>query len=339
MAVSIVLFACGAVAIWLGGERLPDVGKRLADALGVSATTLGLFVLSIVTSLPELAVTLAAMLREGAPDLALGNILGSNNFNITSIAVLELVAVGVFLHKVDVRRFSRTCLVLLALTVIVGLGVIFGGRLPHPALPVVVFTVPILAVFIFDSATHRKVRGGPARSRVAVARRERSALAWKFGLLSLLVVAGGFAIARGANGIAGYEFSLNGAPFALGQTFVGTLLVAIATSMPEVSVAYAALRRADSADIALGTILGSNTVNILVFAVGAPLLLLTRDRSAWAEVSPSNLITVVTALVLTLSVLAGMALRGKRRGPAVTRLLNFVAVPVYLLCLFLVYRG
>jgi cation:H+ antiporter len=339
LAVSIVLFACGAVAIWLGGERLPDVGKRLAEALGVSATALGLFVLSIVTSLPELAVTLAAMLREGAPDLALANILGSNNFNVTSVVVLELVTVGVFLHRVEVRRFSRTCLVLLALTVVVGLGVVFGGRLPHVALPVALFTLPIVAVFVFDSATHRKMRGAPARARAVVGRRERSALARRFGLLSLLVVLGGFAIARGANGIAGYEFSLNGTPFALGQTFVGTLLVAIATSMPEVSVAYAAIRKTDSVDIALGTILGSNTVNILVFAVGAPLLLLTRAKSAWAGVSSSNMISVVTALVLTLFVLSGMALRESGRGRVLTRVLNFTAVPVYLLCLFLVYRS
>lgn len=339
MAIHILLFACGAAAIWFGGERLPDVGKRLADMLGMSATALGLFVLSIVTSLPELAVTLAAMLREGAPDLAMGNILGSNNFNITSIAVLELVSAGVFLHTVDVRRYSRTCLILLGLTVVVGLGVAFGGRLSHAAVPVALFSLPIVAIFTFDSLTHRRFRRAPNPPREKAGRAAVSREAWAFGLFSALVVAGGFAIARGANGIAQYEFMRNGVPFVLGHTFVGTLLVAVATSMPEVSVAFSAVRKTGSADIALGTILGSNTINILVFAVGAPLLFVTKSESAWSGVSISNMVNVVTALVLTAFVLAGMAMRGTRAGVAATRWLNFLAVPLYVVCLLLVYRG
>ena len=103
---SVALFVVGATAIWFGGARLPQTGNRLAGKLGISATAIGLFVLSIVTSLPELSVTLVAMLKEGAPDLAFGNILGSNNFNITSIVVLELLVAGVFLHNVDRTRYT-----------------------------------------------------------------------------------------------------------------------------------------------------------------------------------------------------------------------------------------
>ena len=334
---SVALFAVGAAAIWFGGGRLPETGNSLAGKLGISATAIGLFVLSIVTSLPELSVTLAAMLKEGAPDLAFGNIFGSNNFNITSIVVLELLVAGTFLHNVDRARYVRTCVYLLILTTLTGLGVLVGPRMSSPALPVLLFSVPVVAIFLHDSLTHRRLQG--KRTADAVARDVSGGtvgVVLRFVLLSAVVVVGGFMIARGANGIASHEFP---GGLTLGHTFVGTLLVAVATSMPEVSVAYAAVKRAGLEDMALGTILGSNVVNILVFAVGAPLLAFKFSRSAWAMISVSNLLSVAAALLLTLFVLVGILSRSHRAGRAVARSMVVLAVPVYLITLFLVYRS
>ena len=334
---SVGFFAVGAVAIWFAGGRLPETGNSLAGKLGISATAIGLFVLSIVTSLPELSVTLAAMLKEGAPNLAFGNIFGSNNFNITSIVILELLVAGTFLHNVDSARYSRTCVYLLILTGLTGLGVLVGPHMSSPILPVLLFSVPIVAIFLHDSLTHRKVQGKGAAE--AVARDESGGTAGvvlRFLFLSAVVVAGGFMIARGANGIASHEFP---GGLTLGHTFVGTLLVAVATSMPEVSVAYAAVKRSGLEDMALGTILGSNMINILVFAVGAPLLAFRFSHSAWAMISVSNLVSIVAALLLTLFVLVGIRSRSYRAGGVVARSMVFLAVPVYLITLYLVYRS
>ena len=334
---SVGFFCLGALAIWFAGGRLPETGNSLAGKLGISATAIGLFVLSIVTSLPELSVTLAAMLKEGAPNLAFGNIFGSNNFNITSIVVLELLVAGTFLHNVDSARYSRTCVYLLILTGLTGLGVLVGPHMSSPILPVLLFSVPIVAIFLHDSLTHRKVQAKVAAQTVA---RDESGgtagVVLRFLFLSVVVVAGGFMIARGANGIASHEFP---GGMTLGHTFVGTLLVAVATSMPEVSVAYAAVKRAGLEDMALGTILGSNMINILVFAVGAPLLALRFSRSAWAMISVSNLVSIAAALLLTLFVLVGIRSRSHRAGGVVARSMVFLAVPVYLVTLYLVYKG
>ena len=335
--VSVGLFAVGAIAIWFGGGRLPETGNRLAKRLGISATAIGLFVLSIVTSLPELSVTLAAMLKEGVPDLAFGNIFGSNNFNLTSIVVLELMVTGVFLHNVDRTRYTRTCYYLLAMTVLAGLGALLGPRIRSPLLTTLFFTVPIIAVFLHDSLTHRRVQAREGRPAIAKETGGgRFAVVANFLVLSAVVVAGGFMIASGANGIASYEFP---GGLRLGHTFVGTLLVAVATSMPEVSVSFAAVRRAKLEDMALGTLLGSNTVNILVFAVGAPLMAIRFPQSAWSNISPPNLVSTAGALLLTLFVLVGLLSRSHRAGRAIARTLVALMVPVYLVCLFLVYRG
>jgi len=335
--VSVAFFVVGVTAIWLGGSRLPETGNSLAGKLGISATAIGLFVLSIVTSLPELSVTLAAMLKEGAPDLAFGNIFGSNNFNITSIVILELLVAGAFLHNVDRARYVRTCIYLLVLTCIAGLGVFIGPRMSSPVLPVLLFSVPIVAIFLHDSLTHRNVQRKETADAVA---RDVSGgtggVVLRFLLLSAVVVVGGFMIAKGANGIASHEFP---GGMTLGHTFVGTLLVAVATSMPEVSVAYAAVKRAGLEDMAMGTILGSNMINILVFAVGAPLLAFRFSQSAWAVISVSNLVSVAAAFLLTLFVLVGILSRSHRAGRAIARSMVFLAVPVYLIALFLVYKS
>jgi cation:H+ antiporter len=332
--VNIALFIVGALAVWLGGSRLPAAGEDLAGRLGISTTAVGLFVLSIVTSLPELSVTLAAMLEENAPSLAFGNILGSNNFNITCLVGLEFMSAGVLLHHVDRARFVRTCLVLLALSVIAGLGVLLSRRMPGPALPVLLFSVPVIVVFAADSVTH----GIGGRTRKGGRRRQLQGSAgvfWRFVSLSAVVVLGGFLIARGSNEIAAYRF---GGGSVLGETFVGTLLVAVSTSMPEVSVAYSAVRRANLEDMALGTILGSNTINLLIFAVGAPLLLLKDPRSAWYYVDASNLVSVIGALLLTLLVLVGITSRSRHGGRLAARTAVALLAPVYLIDLFLVYR-
>jgi cation:H+ antiporter len=343
--VSVVLFILGVGAIWLGGSRLPETGKVLAERLGISATALGLFVLSIVTSLPELAVTLWAMLGEGAPDLALGNILGSNNFNITTIVALEIGFAGVFLHRVGSTRYLRTGVLLLAMTATVGLGILGGGLRVSPLFHVLIFGLPMAALFVYDTVTHRGVMAGAVLGAEERAAREDTesrdasrGLAFRFSLLAALVVIGGFLTARGANGIAVHPFDRVGAPLILGQTFVGTLLVAIATSMPEVSVAYSAVRRAGSPDMALGTLLGSNSINILVFTVGTPLMLLRFSRSAWSEVSDANSVSVLGGLVLTLLMMVGVAGRKWKRGALATRAATCLMLPVYALCLFLVYR-
>jgi Ca2+/Na+ antiporter len=109
--------------------------------------------------------------------------------------------------------------------------------------------------------------------------------------------------------------------------------------MPEVSVAFAAIRRSKLENMALGTLLGSNTINILVFAVGAPLMALRFSESAWTNISTSNLVSTAGALVLTLFVLVGLRSRSYPAGKAVARTMVTLMIPVYLLCIFFVYRG
>jgi cation:H+ antiporter len=145
-------------------------------------------------------------------------------------------------------------------------------------------------------------------------------------------------VALSGKAIAEHEFPTAAGTFRLGETFVGTILVAVATSLPEVTVAASAVRRAGSADMAVGTLLGSNGFNLTVFALGAPFLMLRGYGSGWSKLSPGGIVNVVTAIVLTLVVLAGMratALDARRRA---ARTATAVLVPIYLVGLYILYR-
>ncbi len=362
---NVLTFVVCAAAIWWSGSHLPVHGKALAERLGIGAAAAGLFVLAIITSLPELSVTLSAMIREEAPDLALGNILGSNNFNLTIIALLEMAFVGgAFLKAVDAARYARSCVALLLLTAVVGVGVVFGEEIGSAYLPILLFSVPIALVFILESvrgefsppeesgqgagteagsqrgpeatAEARSQGGHGVQTEVAASGPTTAYHAAWFALLAIVVVAAGFIMARTANSIALYEFPGGST---LGQTLVGTLLVAIATSLPEVTVAFAAIRRAGSPDMALGTLLGSNSINILIFAIGAGIHVAATGTSAWADVSPLNLVNVASGLVLTAIVLAGLKVGWFRSGSRRHGALLLSMIPIYLFALWLVHRG
>lgn len=336
MLLQALIFIVATVAVFLSGDRLPVVGKTVARRLGVSATSLGLFVLAVVTSLPELSVTLTAILREQAPDLAISNILGSNNFNITVVAVLELAVAGrAFVRAVDARRYGRTFFLLLALTAIVGVGVLFGGRIRPSSITWIVLSVPIVLIFVAESATGGAAPAGDGDAPPPGA--STASLAIRFSLLSIVVIVAGYFMARSANAIALHEFHTDRGAFVLGQTFMGTLVVAVATSLPEVTVAWSALRRAASPDIALGTLLGSNTVNIVVFAVGAPLLYARSRVSGWAVVDDLNLVNVAAGLVLTLLAFAATRSPWCRVSRRRTRIVTGAMIPIYLVGLYLVY--
>jgi len=333
----VALFIAGAAVILWSGSRLPVLARSVAVSLGIGATTIGLFVLALITSLPEFAVTLTAVLR-GTPDLALGNVLGSNNFNLAMIVFLEFVAArGVFLGYVDTSRFTKTCTLVIGFTAFTGLGVLLGWADISGLTPLVVVSVPIVAVFIIELLMGG--RGVIDEDDLTDAEPATSGEVLRFLGLAVLVVGAGVVVSNSADVIATHRFVVGGRPLVLGHSFVGSLFVAIATSLPEVTVAVSAVRGARSGDMALGTLLGSNSLNVLIFAVGAPLLWLREGRSGWSDLSQANLVNVAVALILTGTVLAAMRVATRGRPSALSRALVAIMAPVYLVGLYFVFRG
>ncbi len=251
MLLDVALIVAGIGLLYGGGELLVGGARSLARALGVAPLVVGLTVVAFGTSSPELAATLAASLQ-GAPQVALGNVLGSNIANLglilgASALVAALVARAAFLRR-EIPFMVLTSALVLPLA---GDGVF--GR--WDGLLLVALLVVYLVVLVVESrragppaasATADGLPGGPTW-RPAV-----SLLAVAAGVLLLaggaqLLVAGAVGIARGA-----------GVP----ERVVGVSLVALGTSLPELASCLVAARRHEG-DIVLGNLVGSNVFNVL----------------------------------------------------------------------------
>jgi cation:H+ antiporter len=219
-----------------------------------------------------------------------------------------------------------------------GIGVAVGRAMP-PGLAAILFSLLIVGIFLWELFSGGRgipigEEGGSGGRGPAGAGTTR-----RFLFHAAVVVVAGILVALTGNEIAGHEFTGARGTFTLGATFVGTLFVAIATSLPEVTVAFGAVRKARSADMALGTLLGSNGFNLVIFAIGAPFLMFNGGQSGWSNLSRVNAVNVVTAVVLTLIVLAGMHARGGHLGALGRRGFTPLLVPIYLVALYMVYRG
>jgi cation:H+ antiporter len=294
--------ASGAVVV-AAGIVLAKAGDAIAARTGLGRLWVGALLLAGATSLPELATDITAV-RIGAPDLAAGDLFGSSMANILILAIVDLVPPrgrvlrGAAFEHVLAGALAIILNGLAAAFVLVRIPTALFGR------------VGVDAVFLFGLyvAGMRAVYvDGRVAAAVAVASEEqagsraglRGALV-RFGLAAAAILAAAPGFARAAQGIA--EES------GLGGTFVGTLLVGLATSLPELASSLAAIR-IGAADLAIGNLLGSNGFNMAVFLV----LDLAQPGPFFAVLDPAHAITGLFAVVLMALGVGALVYRAERR--------------------------
>ena len=243
-----VLVVAGLAALIGGAWILVHEAERLAVRLGLSPMLIGLTVVALGTSAPEMIVGASASARS-AGELAVGGVLGSNVANVALV-----LGVGIVIRPLAVSsRLLRWELPALGIATVLVL--LFGasgaiGRIEGAAL------LALLVAFLAVSA-----RSGPEslQSRAAEVEVLAPAASMLRGVVQLLVgvaalAAGSELLVRGAEGLA--------ERLAISQVVVGALVIAVGTSLPELATtAVAALRRQHA--IAVGNVIGSNIFNLL----------------------------------------------------------------------------
>jgi len=257
----ILLFVGGVGVLCFGAEWLVRGASRLARSLGVSPIVVGLTVVSMGTSAPELVISIVASLR-GNPDLAVGNVMGSNLANIG--LVLGISAILRPLH-VSTKVVMREVWVMVGMTLLL-LPLIWDsqiGRLEGSLLVT-------MLVFYLTYVVWRSKKDGPEAPHVEQ-HEETGDLSSRMILRhSALTVGGVLGLVLGAFAIRGSAVALAEA-MGISELVIGLTLVSIGTSLPELATcAVAALRH--EADIAVGNILGSNIFNI-TFVLGVTSIL------------------------------------------------------------------
>lgn len=234
----------GLIGLFLGGEALVRGSVGIARRLSISPLVIGLTVVGFGTSTPELLVSLQAALR-GTPDIAIGNIVGSNIANVLLILGLTAIVWPISVSADPLRRDTAFMIAsVLLLVPLFALGEI--GRAAG-----LVLVTGLIAYLAWTILKSRQEATGVAD--VAAPTSVALALLWiAFGLTALLfgarfLVDGSVSVAR---------------DFGVSEAFIGLTIVAVGTSLPELATSLIAAFRRQS-DIAIGNILGSNIFNVL----------------------------------------------------------------------------
>ncbi|MBX7527211.1 calcium/sodium antiporter [Qipengyuania vesicularis] len=256
-----LLLAAGFVLLLIGGELLVRGASRLAEELGMSPMLVGLVVVGLGTSTPELAASVQAAIA-GSPGIAVGNIVGSNLANTLLILGTAALISPIFVQKSVLWRDGMVGLAG------AGLMLVLGHSLGLDRLAGAGFLAILLAYLVF--AYRQESQGQKANAaglRTAAVEHTDPGLhghpqkdhkgIWKAAIFFLVgigvIVAGGSILVNAAIDIA--------ESFGVSDAVIGLTIVAAGTSAPELATTVIAAIRKES-DIALGNVLGSNIYNI-----------------------------------------------------------------------------
>lgn len=288
-----LVFGASALAILGAGQFLVRSAERIARVTGLSQGWIGFILVAVVTSLPELVATMTGGGID-APGIAVGNALGSNAFNLGILGLMGVFSGTAFFARLSsTHALSASGSVLLTALVLGAIAVGGGPALGRVSL------VSLLILALYLGAVYAQFRveeGTPPEEGLSLGRAPLVAF-----LSGVVIVVAGVALTHAAKTIS------EGTGIA--QSVVGSVLVAFATSLPEVASSIGALRLR-AYDLLAGDIFGSNLFNIVTvffadLTFGRPILG-ALGRDAWPLV-------LVAAWGIGLSALAVAALQVRAR--------------------------
>lgn len=307
---NIAIFVIGAIAIWVAGTLLAGYADAISQRTGLGHVFVGLFLLAGVTSLPEIATSFSAA-YSGESQLAVTNLLGSIAMQIAILALGDLVFSKQALTYVvpDPALMLQGTLNILLLS-LVAMAMVSGD---HAFFGAGVWTWGLLVCVIYSfvklrEADQRKPWVANVSEKEGLEGDDDSserlklipALLPKTGLCALVILVAGYCVARtGASITTQTEIS---------SSFMGMAFLAIATSLPEASTVFAALRQRFYA-MAISDILGTNILNVaLIFGID----LIAKKSPVLNEVGDFSTVGALLGLLVTGLLVMGLAERKNR---------------------------
>jgi cation:H+ antiporter len=320
-----IYFAIIATVIIFAGIRLSTLAEKLAKILNVSSSTVGLLLVSIITSLPELSTSLGAVLKVGQPNLAAGNTLGSDLFNLMIIGLCDLL----FRKKGLLRQTRHRITPLVHYLLMIGAAILtltLPNSVAVAGLHFNAGSLGIIGLYLFIFFGTHKSGGKHHAPAEAEDRSELSKTVTHFSVAAIVIVISGIMLAQLGDQIAEQT--------GLEQSFVGTLFLALATSLPELTVSLTAMK-IGAFDLMIGNILGSNMFNVFILAVTD---LAYRKEALHIPENISPGLVMIAACAIAMTLVAGIA--GRQKKPA--RFIaweSLVTLGLYLTGLFVLYKG
>jgi cation:H+ antiporter len=306
-----VTFLLLAVVVAGAGVVLAHAADAIAEATGLGRLLVGSIALAAATSLPELSVDIAAV-RAGHADLAAGDLLGSSLMNLLILAVIDLCRRnGRKMLSREAASHALSATLGIALTGLAGCAILTAGHVPTAEVLrisgwswAILFAYLLGARMLFldlrisariaaETTPDVVVRTGSPGKSVAM-----------FAVAALVLLVAGPRLATSANALADRS--------GLGGTFIGTTLVALTTSLPELVASLAAVRMG-APDLAIGNVFGSNAFNMTLFAA----LDAAQTGPLFSAVSPVHAVTAFAVVVATAIAVLGQLYHVEERLPVI----------------------
>jgi cation:H+ antiporter len=253
-----VEFLGGLVIVILGAEVLLRSASTIAAMLGIKPIVIGLTIVSVGTSAPELAVGITAV-AEGRGPLAVGNIAGTNMLNILFIlglsAAIRALPIRLQSIKVDVPVMIGSAVALIVMSLD---GILTRTEGILLVLAAVLYTALLVRESHRESAAMKREFRQEFAVKMAPVERRRVRFAWQAALLiagMALTVLGADLLVAGAGNLA--------QRYGVSDALIGLTIVAIGTSAPELATTLVSTLKNDR-DVAIGNLIGSSIYNILV---------------------------------------------------------------------------
>jgi len=300
------LILCTSVIVY-AGTRLSKYGDIIAEKTGLGGTWIGVVLMASVTSLPELVTGMSSVTYAGVPDIAIGNVIGACVFNMLILAILDAIyrpmPVLTKAHQGNILSagFGIFLLSMVAISLSLGHRILPLGWIGlYSPLLVLIYFVAMRLVYLYE------------RTQISVFLKEMAVklkyedisvktAILKFSINAVLVIIAAVFLPKVGEGIAEST--------GLGQTFVGSIFIAIVTTIPEVVVSIAAVR-IGAIDLAMGNLFGSNIFNIFILAIDdfffikGPILSL---------VNQNHIISTLFAIAMTSTAIIGLTYRAEKR--------------------------
>ncbi len=307
------LFLLSATVVVLAGTKLSQYGDRIAELTGLGRLWIGVLLMAAATSLPEIFTTMSASLMH-APDLAAGDLFGAGMSNMLTLGLIDLLPRGKRVWQQAAFEHTLVASLAMLLTGLAAVFVLLRADVEHAGVGVgslvllLIYVLGMRIVFRQEDVRRRQreqhvlvdaaalAADGPVSRRAALRR------AWAgFAVAALAVLVSAPFLAGAAQAIAMRT--------GVSATFIGTSLVAITTSMPELVTALAAVRLG-AFDLAVGNLFGSNAFNMAAFFFADVAF---ADGPLLSAVAPAHALTALWSILLMNVGLMGIMYRVEKR--------------------------
>lgn len=318
------------------GTKLSQSADVLAEKTGLGRSWVGAILLAGATSLPELATGISAIAVFNAPNLAVGGVLGSCLFNLLLLTILDiLTGAEPLLYRAEISHGLAAGLgcVMLGTTAI-------GILLAQAGTPLTIAWVglPSIVLLVLYFVSARLIAKFELRRRREVL--EREAETFQYNHIKPIQAYLTFILLAGAVVLLGVWLASLGDQVAtvtrLGQSFVGALLLAAATSLPEFVASLAAIRL-NAVDLAVSNLFGSNLFNLAILGIYDLVYL---QGNLLVSINHSvHLFTAIVAMMMTAIAFIGLIYRATQRSRLYLTWDGLGLIALYLGGMYVIYRG